>query len=411
MISVRMIPYLSGRAACIGLILMLSGGQAVAGDGFSISGFGTVAVTYNTSDDFEFIRDFFQPSGAEGGATTKVDSNLGVQFKYDFRPDTEIVVQVLSRHDEGGSIPPEITWAYVKHVFNPNWEIRAGRLSWDVYMLSDSRNVGYSYLWTRPPIEYFGFQQVSHIDGLDAVFTRPLGPGIFWFKVYGGRADEEVPLDEGGKYDVSGSRVLGGHGSYQVGDWWFRLGYSELKLDKPLESIQPLLAFMRGPAGNPTSAALANDIQLEDATIGQYVLGTVYERGDLQIQLMLDRAESDTLLVNDFYAGYATVSYRLGEWSPFISFAAIETDKSSRASGFPPGSPPDRQIRTAIDETRIDQHTTSVGVRYDFMENTALKFQVDRLWAHDSDSSMMRNAEPDWDGRATILTMSLDFVF
>lgn len=404
--TIRSVRRSGNRWAYLGLVLTLFGGPALAGGDFAFSGFGTVAVTYNDSDDFEFIRDLFQPSGVENEASTKVDSNLGVQLRYDFRHDTKAVVQVVSRHDEDGSMPPELNWAYIKHTPNPNWEIRAGRLGWDVYMLSDSRNVGYSHLWVRPPIEYFGFQQINHIDGLDIVTTRPLGSGVLSVKLYGGVADEEVPLDAGAEYDLSGTRVLGGHVGYRIDEWWFRLGYGELKLENAIEDpqLRQLLDALRASGEED----LANDMQLQDATVGHYVLGTIYERGPFQAQVMLNRAKTETLLLNDFYAGYTTVSYRLSEWRPYLSFAMIETDKISRHSDSPfldPG------VQATLDSARIDQHTTSLGVRYDFMENTALTFQVDRLWARDEEASMMRNAEPDWDGRATIVTMTLDFVF
>lgn len=394
---------------CLGLLLAAVSGHAAGGDAFTLGGFGTLGVTYNHSDDFEFVRDLTQGSGAEDGATTKVDSNIGVQLEYRFLPDLEGVVQIVSRHDQDGSIPPEVNWAYLKYGLSPAWDLRAGRLSWDVFMLSDSRNVGYSYLWVRPPVEYFTVQQISHIDGADVVFTRPLGAGVFWLKLYGGYADEKLPLDSGGSYDLDGSRVVGGHVNYQAGRWWFRFSYGNSRLDNALDSVQPLFAFMR--ASNPTAAALADDIQLENATVEHFVAGVVYERGPFQAQVMLNRTDSETLLFPDLYAGYTTLSYRLREWTPYATFAFADTDRVSRDSGFPAGSPPDQNVQALLESARIDQHTTSLGVRYDFRENMALKLQVDRLWARSPEAAQVRRPESDWDGRGTIVSATLDFVF
>lgn len=391
------------------LLALLWVPAATADDAFSWGGFGTLGIAYNPSDEFQFIRDGFQSSGIENEVSTKTDSNLGIQLKYRFLSDLEGVVQVVSRHDQDGSFPPEVTWAYLKYAPNPVWDFRVGRMSWDVFMLSDSRNVGYSYLWVRPPREYFGLQQLSHIDGFDIVRTQPLGPGLFQFKLYAGFADEKLPLGFDIDHDLSGSRVLGGHASYQLGSWRFRLGYGEYKIDNEFDLLQPLLDFMRG--NNQTSAELADDIQLKNATVQHFVFGTVYERGPFQAQLMLDVTNSETLVIHDFLSGYATLSYRLDRWTPYVSFGHIETDRISRDTGFPPGSPPDQGIRGFLEFLRTDQHTTSLGFRYDFVENMAFKFQVDQLWAHDSFTSLTRTPDFDWDGRGTIVSATLDFIF
>lgn len=400
-------PRLCGLAL---LLIAAFANPAFADDeAFSWAGFGTLGITYNPSDDFSFVRDLLQSGGVEDGVSSKIDSNLGLQLEYRFLPELEGVVQVVSRHDQDGSFPPELTSAYLKYSPNPTWDVRGGRVGWDVFMLSDSRNVGYSYLWVRPPLEYFGLQQLSHIDGFDVVGTRPLGPGLFWFKLYGGFADEQLPLDSETDYDLSGTRILGGHANYQIGNWWLRLGYSHYKLDEALDELQPFLAFMRN--SNQTAAELADDIQLKNATGHHLVAGLVYDRGPVQVQLMFDRSKSDTLLFHDFYAGYATVSYRVGRLTPYLSFARVESDEASRDSGFPPGSPIDQSVQALLENGRLDQHTTSFGIRYDLFQNAALKLQVDQLWAKEPTTTLMRDPDPDWDGRGTIVSATLDFVF
>lgn len=396
--------------ALAALMLLCAPAAAVEEPGFYLGGFGTLGVTYNASDDFEFVRDGFQPDGIVNEVSVRPDSNLGIQARYRFTPSLDAVVQVLSRHDEDGSFPPELNWAYLKYTPTPNWDLRAGRLNWDVFMLSDSRNVGYSYLWVRPPMEYFGVQQLSHIDGFDVVWRRPLESGLFWLKAYGGFADETLPLNDGAEYDLDGAHVLGAHANWQSGHWWFRLGFARETLDEPAEVLQPLFDFM-STSGGETGAELADDMRLADASIDHFVAGMVYSRGPLQVQLMLDHADSETLLFTDFYAGYTTVSYRMGDWTPFLSFAAVESDRIHRDTGFPQGGASDSMIRALLQDNRFDQHTTSLGVRYDVTDNADLKLQVDRVWAHSPATSMMRDPDPGWDGRGTIVTATVDFVF
>src|SRR5690606_15470727 len=114
-------------------------------------------------------------------------------------------------------------------------ELRAGRLGWDVYMLADSRDVGYSYLWARPPVEYFGHLHLSKLNGADLVVPQPLGSGLAWAKVLAGRTVDRVATDAGSSSDVTGSDLSGGHRSYRQGNWHYRLGYTRLDLDVSLE--------------------------------------------------------------------------------------------------------------------------------------------------------------------------------
>lgn len=390
-------------------VIPVAGALDAAGDRFEFGGFGTLGLTYNDDDRFEFIRDFNQASGVEGDVSAKIDSNLGVQLSYRFRPDLKGVVQVVARHDRNGSIPPELTWAYLKYKPSPTWELRAGRMGWDVYMLSDNRNVNYSSVWIRPPIEYFGVQPYSHIDGVDVVGTFPLAKGLLWFKLYGGFADESLPLDDGAQIDLDDSVVHGGNVNYQIGHWWLRLGYANTELKEGVSQLEPLLDSMR--ASNSTAAALANDITTRDKSLQHYAAGAVYERGPLQVQLMLDSVESESLLVPDFDAGYINVGYRLDAWTPYMGFAAIESGDNRRDTGYPAGSPPDRSVDALLSDARLDQQTWTLGLRYDIRANVALKLQVDRIQAEDASASLTRDPEDDWDGRGTIFSASLDFVF
>jgi hypothetical protein len=96
-------------------------------------GFGTLGLTRTDNDNAEFVRDLSQPSGAGKSWTAKIDSLLGIQANIDFSPNTEAVVQVVSRFHADGSHDPELTWAFLRHDFSPDFSIRAGRLGTEFY--------------------------------------------------------------------------------------------------------------------------------------------------------------------------------------------------------------------------------------------------------------------------------------
>ncbi|HUH36515.1 MAG TPA: porin [Spongiibacteraceae bacterium] len=378
---------------------------------FSWAGFGTLGVVYNDTDDMQFVRDLNQPSGPAGEWSTEPDTLLGLQARYRFTHKLDATVQLVSRYTYTSSYAPQVTWANLKYSPNAGMDLRLGRMGWDIYMLSDSRNVGYSYLWVRPPLEYFGLQQISHIDGADAVFRGELAGGLAWLKVYAGLADEELPSLGSRNYDLKGSEVYGAHINYQTRHWWFRVGYANATLDQELDSLEPLLTGLNA-TGLPSAAAAADELGLEGAEIRQWTAGVVYERGAFLSQLMFDHSTSDSLTFPDHQSWYFLLSYRVGEFTPYVSIAQTDASRDTVDTGLAGFAPQlDAAAQAAAEASLTDQRSVAMGVRYDFMPKLALKLQIDQLDAKNGRSMLVRNPEPDWDGKATIFSATLDFVF
>ncbi|MEO8135384.1 MAG: porin [Betaproteobacteria bacterium] len=375
----------------------------------SFSGFGTAGLAHSNTGGAEFARDILQPQGVVHGWSANVDSRLGLQVNMRATPEIEGVVQVVSSYTYANNYDPELTWAFVSYAPNPELKLRVGRLGWDVYMLSDSRYVGYSYLWVRPPVDYFGQLQIVHLDGADALFKRELGDGILSFKLYGGQAAQKIPSPPYGEYEVSGP-VGGGYVDYQNGDWQLRVGYTAVRVANESPSLAPLSAALRA-TGIPAAEAIAADLSLAGKTLQMVSAGIVYDQGPWQAQLMFNRVYSDTLAFAPKESGYFLLGYRSGLWTPFVTVAGIQSHVSQRATGVPTPNPLDSAVAAALAASASTQRTVSVGVRYDFMPNLDLKLQLDQVRVFDNAALLWRNPQPGWNGRATIFSIALDFVF
>lgn len=400
-------------ALCLSALLAPLGALAAGLDAekaVSLRGFGTLGLTHNNTGGAEFIRDILQPRGIADGWSGDVDSRAGLQVNARLTAEIEGVVQAVSYYNHTGSYNPELTWAFISYAPNPDLKVRVGRLGWDAYQLADSRNVGYAYLWVRPPVDYFGPLQISHIDGADAVVTHELGGGIASAKLYGGRVGQKIPAPPGNDYDVAG-RVLGANLDYRKGDWQLRIGYAALRLDNDPVDFVPLLTALRG-TGSPTAAALAADLSLADKTIEIVSAGVIYEDGPWRAHLMFNRAMSNTLAYPQKDSGYFLLGYRSGQWTPYATLAGTRSHAASqRRTGFPTPNPLDTAVSMSLASAQSRQHTLSVGLRYDFIRNAALKAQLDRIRVTDNAVLLWRNVQPGWNGRATVFSLALDFVF
>jgi hypothetical protein len=409
---------------CLSLVLSLAAvGSACAQEQdskiFSFGGFGTLGAAYSNADQADIVRDLLQPDGV--GHTRKLDfgldSILGLQVNANFTDSLDGAVQIVSRRTRT-NFDPELAWAYIGYAPNDTVRLRAGRLGFDVYPLADSRNVGLSYLWVRPPIDYFGSLIISYLDGADLVLKRPLAGGEGRIKLFAGLAREKIPtIANFPPFSLDHSRIAGGHLEWQSEKWLLRLGYAQMRFHNEFPGLSELMDGLRSPpilALNPASAQLADDLAFQGKLARYASMGAVYENGPLQAQFMLSRIQSDSLGYPDNVAGYITLGYRVRQWTPYITYSATRPRANPRDVGLPLGVSPaiDSLVQGASGLMRsqlADQTTWSLGARYNLKENIDVKLQLDRIRARET--LLERNELPSWNGKATLFSVAVDFVF
>ena len=445
------------------LALLLNAGPAMAAETTAasydppaiFSVFGTLGMTHASADGGAFIRDITQFHGADNkGLHWEQDTKLGAQANIAWTENLEGVVQVLSRYRQTNEFQPEVTWAFLKYIANDHVEARAGRVGYDIYPGADTRNVGFSYLWVRPSIEYFGTLLYPYLDGGDFTLKTEAGRGQVRFKAYGGLTRTKVSALQSQRdwaggislppanlvQDMEGARIKGGFVEYQDRYWTFRLGGSQTSLNKEFPSggfsIDGLAQgeinqanASNNPALASTLATFREGMRLTGKKATFKAANLVYEDGPFQFHASLGQMTSDALLVPNYKSGYLLTGYRFGKLTPYASVSAIRT----RISDLPDVMA--RQgasvllssmAKFSISSPALTQTTFSLGARYDISPNWAVKVQVDHLRNKNCSpvSLPMTSANEacappllwpvvpvDWNRRATLYTAVLDFYF
>ena len=143
------------------------------GEYASLSGFGTLgAVTSDNSTD-AFVRDG-APTGAKGKPSWNVDSKLGVQLDAKANDWLSATVQVLAEQRYTPEVSAKFEWAFVKIKPVDGLNIRVGRTAPAMFMVSDSRNVGFANTWVRPPNEVYSLAGMKNLTGVDASYRLEL---------------------------------------------------------------------------------------------------------------------------------------------------------------------------------------------------------------------------------------------
>lgn len=375
-------------------------------DRLVITGFGTLGLARSDNDTAEYVRDLTQPRGLTTNWSSKVDSLVGLQANLKLGEQTEGVLQIISRYRYDGSYRPEISWAFLRHDFTPDFQMRVGRLGTEFYMLADSRLIGYANTTVRPPPDFYGPLVFSYFDGIDATASMDLGEGLLRGKLFFGHSPETTAFSEPITWDLDGSRLMGGHLDYFIGPWQFRLSRSEVKFSS---HEQPLnyLAGLYFPGLD--IIALAPELSTVHKTSRFDSLGVVYEKGPLRIQTMLGRIRHESESYEDSRAAFVIGSYRIGQFTPYLGYSTTKSRSRTISSVLPPGV--DTIVQAISSVAHIDQHTTTAGVRWDFRESYALKFQYDAIRGAQESRFFFRGQNPQWNGRMKVLSVALDFAF
>lgn len=380
-------------AALVAMGFAAGGAQAQSMPTFKFGGFGTVAATHSGDDRADYVTSITQPNGSgftrdwSGGP----DSKLGVQADVSFTNQLSGVLQLVSQHQYDNSFMPKVEWANIKYQATPDLAVRAGRIALPFFMYSDNRLVNYTQPWVRPPIEAYMVNPNTSNDGIDVMYRLQTGSVTHNLQAFYGVNEVKTP----GGGSAKGSPNWGINDSAQIGDLTLRASYAYSKVDIP--GFQPLtdLATLGGlnyPATGLDFRTLA--------------LGASYDPGRWFVtgEFIDFRGES---FAQGVRAWYISGGYRFGSVTPYLTYASSKNHtKQETAPSF--ATP----IINSIVDAPNEQDTVSVGVRWDFYRNMALKAQYDHISLGANSTGRFANVQPGFaGGGSNVFSLSLDFVF
>jgi hypothetical protein len=382
---------------------------------FSFGGFGTLGVVHSSERDADFTSSLFKPNGAgySHAWSADVDSLIGGQVTANFTPKLSAVLQVISEQNYDNTYRPHVEWANIRYQITPDFAVRAGRTVIPTFLLSDTREVAYTYPWVRPPLEVYRLAPVTASDGVDASYRIHIGDFTNDLRAHFGKSDTGLPNDAG---DVEARRSWGLSYTGEYHAATVHIGYESVHIT--MDGFKPLFDGFRqfGPEG----IALANKYDLDNKAISVITVGARYDPG--QWFVMGEAARVVTHSVFGTGSGwYLSGGYRLGQITPFLTYGHAEADRLSdpglNLSTLPPFlAGPAAGLNAALNSllsTKPVQNTLSIGGRWDFMTNAALKLQYDHTRIGTGSSGMLSNLQPGFQkgGKVNVFSATIDFVF
>ena len=410
-------PRLSGAA--IAAALACSVASAAEGDpgypSIGFSGFGTLGVARASLDNADFTSSILKRSGAGRSDrwSPHVDSRLGAQVDVVINKQWSAVVQAVSEQGYTGSYRPAIEWANIKYQATPDLSLRVGRIALPVFLAADYRKIAYAYTLVRPPVEVYNAIPLSSSDGVDISYRWNRGAFKNTTQAFFGRTDRTVGYDT----QLKARGVVGLSHTTIWRDTTVRA--SVLQGDLSLNLARALFDGYR-QFGAP-GIRLAQRFDIDDRRVHAFSAGINYDPGSWFVMSELGRSPTSSYF-GDPYTAYASTGYRVGDLTPYASYALVDTDSATSDPGLSTAALPPAQAHVArvlngqlnrLLSTIPMQSTIAVGARWDVQTGVALTLQLERLRTHSGSRGSLINLRDDFTpGRPVhVASAVIDFVF
>ncbi|KVX03365.1 hypothetical protein [Shewanella frigidimarina] len=292
---------------------------------------------------------------ADTSANFSEDSKLGLQATFDISDRTQAVLQLMMRGENDWDVEAE--WAYLSHRFENGIKVRGGKLRVPLYMYSDYLDVGYAQTFARPPEEVYSVLNFSSYTGAGVSYDFDFDDSTLSVQAFGGESDVENSF-------IELRNLIGGNASWTNEVWTLRAAYGQ--------------AVLNGPATTSVTIPIAPDtttkgtytlIELNDEK-GTFVgVGASYDNGTVIAMTELVRSEIDGALA-DTDSGYLTLGYRIKAFTPYVTVAYTKTQDNEERL------PLSTAAATQMIAFNAERMAYSIGLRWDAIDNVAVKFDV-----------------------------------
>lgn len=292
----------------------------------------------------------------QNGWQADVESLAGLQFTAHYDKRLSATVQLVSRADNGTRTDyvPTVDWAYVTWKPTENWTLQAGRKRIPFSTYSDYLYIGYAFPWVRAPQEVYGYQIYAY-DGFNVAYQHYIGDSdwvfnnnIWWGNKTNRHDAFSTLFDFGAPTNHEWSNIFGDWASVTNGPIEIRAVMTTYHESIWQQNSDGTHAQISDKVFTRVKGASAN------VDYKNFVVRT-------EISQISQNPGTDYKFNVDIYL--ASIGYRIGPVLPLFTQARYS-------------------FETTTVTPREGQTTRSVGLRWDFHKNMALKVQYDLTRDH-----------------------------
>jgi hypothetical protein len=350
----------------IGVLCVSLAGQALPAlaatsiEGISISGFLTAGATYadkqlltGTVPGTMATNAVSQDGNIENTPGFTSDSRLGLQISAKVNPDISVTGQLLAKANKDNS-NVEADWAFASYRVNEPITIRAGKIKFPTFLISDYYEVGYAYPWIRPPQEVYSSNPITSLNGVDVLARLRFGDMTLLFQPYYGVSRGATALVPQEVLPMLGAPL----GTVTYTDFTadalhgFNLGLSS-----------DIFTVRYGTLQTKVNASAFGVFQ-DNAKFTS--IGATMDWHNVVLYSEGFKREIDGLANVAFpnqKGWYTTLGYRFGKWLPLYTTARLS----------------DNDNPTNLGGTPLKQSSQTLGLRYELGSGASLKVEAQKV--------------------------------
>jgi len=291
--------------------------------------------------------------------------------------------------------------------------------------MSDHRNLGYAATTVRPPTEFYGWIPIFSVNGADASQQIQTTDADWKIKGQVGKSEVLTPFNVS-EYDFKTDYLWSFSVLRDSGPLRIKAALSGFKISTEPTPLAPLHAGLEQiaagtagalPAISAEATALRQELSFSGSQVHYLTLGTSYDDGRWLIQGEIGRSETDTTIVPSSWMAYVQVGRRIGNFTPYAMVSASRpTEDPLRPTNdwnaIGQGTTQDTAYAT-VNATRTDQTTTALGLRWDFVEQAALKVQWDHVHIDANGYGMWFRSPAinTFSSNVDLFSINVDFIF
>ncbi|MCF6236062.1 MAG: porin [Gammaproteobacteria bacterium] len=389
--------------------LALSGGNVAAQMPVQFNGFLTAGVT--KSDSESPYSPGLYGRGIRDKADFETDTVFGLQVRSQIDEKLSVTGQFLAKGGDG-SFDLSTDWAYATYALTDEMSVRAGRLRFPAFLMSEFLEVGYAYPWARPPVEVYGLGLLSSYMGTDFLYNVETNLMDIQLQPYIGNVNENIS-NNNGDFQVESENLMGLNIVLSGEIATFRLGYAKTTANvSGITTIVPDLSDKLGGGTHSLTGRLVN-LPVEDATTEFASVGATLDWNNFvgyaeYVSLKIDTGnivipagkivgledpippmDTGIPVVADNHGWYVTLGYRFDTLFPAITYAKSISDEVGGE----------------------DQKSITLSMRYNVGSNSALKVELQQIDAMRRLTGAAGYFSTDPEDKVNLLSVVYDVVF
>lgn len=337
-----------------------------------LNGFASIVGGQTLSSDESY-------AGYSDSLNFKQDSLFAIQASSDLGNGLGVTAQILAKGEN--DFNPKFSWAYLSYDATDNLRFLAGRQRAPFYMYSDFLDVSYAYPWITPPRGVYDIP-VDSFDGLGMIYDLALGSfDTSLHLIYGSNTDEISITGQSTRPNFD--KMTGG--AFTVNRDWLtlRAAYFSSESTLPIESIDGLADGWRGTP----FASIGDELSIyeDDTSFAELGFQMDFESFIFNGEYTRLEISNSVLPASDSY--YVMGGYKFSDFLVHATYGANDAPArnltTAPKAAYPTGSPElDGALEVLIPSTdgatanfAEDSNYVTLGLRWDFHESAALKFE------------------------------------